>query len=494
MPTALIIGAGIGGLATAIRLQVMGFAVQVFEAQAGPGGKLNTFALGEYRFDQGPSLFTMPELVEDLFATAQVPIEPYFQYQRLPVITHYFYPDGTQLHAHADPQAFADELQAKLCVNPAQIRAFLAASADKYTITAPFFLERSLNRWSTFCRWSVLPALAALPRLELFKTMNQSNAQRFDDPKLVQLFNRYATYNGSDPYQAPATLNIIPHLEFGKGAYFPVGGMYSITQALYQLATDLGVRFHFNTPVTGINVTGKKATGIQIAAEKIAADVVVSNMDFYYTYKKLMPGVAAPKSRINQPRSSSALIYYWGINKQFSELDLHNIFFSKDYQREFQAIFQQRTIDSDPTIYVNISSKYAPNDAPKGAENWFVLINAPHDAGQDWPALVEQTRGAIFDKLQREWGYDISSKIDVERVWTPKGIEADTRSYTGSLYGTSSNNRMAAFLRHPNRNRNISGLYFVGGSVHPGGGIPLCLWSAKIAADWILSREGKNLR
>ncbi|RYD91664.1 MAG: phytoene desaturase, partial [Sphingobacteriales bacterium] len=187
----------------------------------------------------------------------------------------------------------------------------------------------------------------------------------------------------------------------------------------------------------------------------------------------------------NQERSSSALIFYWGMNKQFPKLDLHNIFFSADYEAEFNDIWQQKIIYHDPTVYLNISSKYKADDAPDGCENWFVMINVPSNSGQDWDSLIKQARQNIIIKLSRLLGKDISAYIKCESILDPQSIESRTSSYQGSLYGTSSNNQFAAFLRHANKSSKINNLYFCGGSVHPGGGIPLCLLSAKIVSDWI---------
>jgi phytoene dehydrogenase-like protein len=208
-------------------------------------------------------------------------------------------------------------------------------------------------------------------------------------------------------------------------------------------------------------------------------------MDIYPTYKKLLPNSRHPEKTLKQERSSSALIFYWGIRETFPELDLHNIFFSDDYQKEFKTIFEEKQITDDPTIYINITSKDVPTDAPKGSENWFVMINAPGDYGQDWESLKIKARAVILKKLSAILKQPIESLIATEYVLDPVGIETNTSSYRGALYGAASNSRFAAFLRHPNFTRQISNLYFCGGSVHPGGGIPLCLLSARIVADMI---------
>jgi phytoene desaturase len=239
--------------------------------------------------------------------------------------------------------------------------------------------------------------------------------------------------------------------------------------------------------VDEIVVINGKAKGIRAKGENILADVVVSNMDVWFTYNRLLnkhPQLH-PKKTLNQERSSSALIFYWGIKKQFPALDLHNIFFSTDYKAEFEHIWKQQDIYHDPTVYLNISSKLKPDDAPKGCENWFVMINVPANNGQDWDKLIADARKTIITKLSRLLGEDIGPLIDNESILDPRSIESKTSSYKGSIYGTSSNNQFAAFLRHANKSSKVKGLYFCGGSVHPGGGIPLCLLSAKIVSEVI---------
>jgi phytoene dehydrogenase-like protein len=237
--------------------------------------------------------------------------------------------------------------------------------------------------------------------------------------------------------------------------------------------------------VREILTAGDLVTGLRTDQDIYDFGVVVSNMDVVPTYRKLLPLQPAPERTLGQPRSSSALIFYWGIAHEFAELDLHNIFFSADYKREFDAIFQQKTVADDVTVYVNITSKKTPTDAPAGHENWFVMVNVPHDEGQDWAALTAKTRSIVLAKLSRTLSIDLERLIKAEKTWTPPGIAADTSSFGGALYGSSSNNALAAFLRHPNFSGRLHGLYFCGGSVHPGGGIPLCLLSAKIVAELI---------
>jgi len=480
-----IIGAGIAGIATAIRLANKGYQVDVFEANAYLGGKLSEIQLGEYRFDAGPSLFTMPHLIEDLFQISKKNIQEYFAYSKLEIVCKYFYEDGTILEAHANKNKFAEEIEKKLGEPKEKILKYLQKSAKKYEITESLFLKRSLHKLETWLNKEAFRGYMNIHTLEVFKTMNEANQTAFKNPKLVQLFNRFATYNGSDPYQTPATLTIIPHLEHNIGAFFPKGGMYAITKALVHLAEDLGVRFYLNSKVQEIITEKNKVKGLKINDSVLNFDLIISNMDMVATYKYLLPHAHHPQKLLSQPKSSSALIFYWGIKKEFPDLQVHNIFFSKNYEEEFKHIFQHKTIYQDPTIYVNIGSKGESKDAPQDCETWFVMINTPNNEGQDWDTLIKEARKNIIEKLSRLLKTDIESLIEVESILDPRTIESKTSSSQGALYGNSSNNRYAAFLRHANFSKEFDNLYFVGGSVHPGGGIPLCLSSAAIMANLI---------
>ncbi len=477
---ARVIGSGIAGIASAIRLVRKGYVVHVHEANTYPGGKLSEFHLGPYRFDAGPSLFTLPEHVHALFLLCGEDPDEHF-----PVLTktescRYFWEDGKQLIAHADPKAFAKAAEEALGEPQKNTLAHLALAARQYKATAGFFLERSLHDWRTYARWEVLRTLAALPSLGLTQTMDQLHRKRFKTAHMVQLFNRYATFNGSSPYKAPGTLCMIPHLEFGVGTYLPKRGMVDITNSLVALAQRQGVHFHFGDYITRIVHDIKRATGIEVKEKGfLMADLVVSNMDVTPTYRKLLPDLSAPERTLGAERSSSALIFYWGIKGHFPALNLHNILFSEDYQGEFEALFASKTLVEDPTVYINITSKDIPADAPKGCENWFVMINAPANDGQDWGVLRKWAKEAILAKIARVLGVDLAPLIEVEEVLDPVIMEAKTSSDRGALYGSSSNSALSAFLRHPNRGL-LENLYHCGGSAHPGGGIPLCLLSGQI--------------
>lgn len=480
----VVIGAGVAGLAAAIRLRALGYGVRILEANAFPGGKLSEIQLGAYRFDAGPSLFTMPHLVEELYWISGKPSSP-FSYRKLDEVCRYFFPDGTRFSAPAGEEERVAAMAGALGENPEVLRRYFADSRFRYETIGRLFTEKSLREPGTFFNREAFRAYASAGRLGLTETLHDLNRRVFRNPATVQLFDRYATYNGSDPYQTPAVMSLIPHLEFGIGAFFPEKGMAGIRDALTGLVQESGASLELNRPVSRIEVEGNRAVAVWSEGERIPAARVVSAVDVESTYRHLLAGTPYSASFRPQPGSTSAIIWYWGIRRQTPATGLHNLFFSSDYRAEFRALFQEKTMPGDPSIYLNISSKERPADAPDGCENWFVMVNAPPASGQDWERLVDETRSRVMSRLSRELGFEAGRFLEAETCLDPPALEKRTGSPGGTLYGSNSNSRLAAFLRHANTHRKIRNLFFCGGTVHPGGGIPLALQSAAIACRYL---------
>lgn len=480
-----VIGAGVSGLGAAIRMRNKGYKVTVFEANSFPGGKCSTESKDGYRFDMGPSVFTMPQYVDELFILSGKNPRDHFNYIPLNPVYKYFFEDGSTLDAYHGKEKFAEHLAQKTKDKKEDIIKYLNKTETIYNLTNEVFLKNSLHRLKNFFTWPVAKGILNFGKIGAFDSMAGANQKAFRDSRLVQIFNRYATYNGSSPYLSPATLNVIAHVEIVKGAFYPEGGMFSITSSLVKLATDIGVEFRFSSPVSEILIENKKIRGVRTESGAEIFDIVISNMDVYNSYKKLMPGIKRPSKTLDQPKSSSGIIFYWGIKKEFKELGLHNILFSENYEEEFNTIFAKKSIYHDPTIYLNITSKHTASDAPPGCENWFSFINVPNNQGQNWDMFITEARENMIRKINRVLKTDIRPLIESEMVFDPRVIENRTSSAFGAIYGNSSNNKFAAFLRHANFSKEIKNLYFCGGSVHPGPSIPLCLLSAKITTDLI---------
>ncbi len=483
---AVVIGAGIGGLSIALRLNSMGYSVTVFEKNNRIGGKAGQIYENGFRFDTGPSLFTMPDvlnkLLKDINAENLLGLELF----KPEIICKYFY-DDIVINAYSNLDKLIEELTLKTTDKRESFISYFKYAETIFNLTEKIFLHSSLNKLKTYFNKSAFKALLNLSKIDTNRTMHNAVESYFKDEKTIKLFDRYATYNGSSPFKAPATLNLISHVENGIGGYFIKGGMYNLPKQLTELAIKRGVNIVTNSQIVEIITDKNRVKEVKVKTgdviELFSADLFVSNSDITNTHKIILPNenVKTNKNEI----SSSAIVFYWGINKTNPSLEMHNIIFSKDYKNEFYEIHELKKVPSEPTIYIYISSKAEKTDAPNGCENWFVMINAPYNNGQDWSNEIEKVKPIIINKINEKLNTDIQKHIVFEKIISPINIEKETLSYKGGLYGDSSNSKYSAFLRQQNKSNKFNNLYFVGGSVHPGGGIPLVMLSAEIASQLI---------
>jgi phytoene desaturase len=485
-----VIGAGFGGLSAAIRLANKGFEVDLYEQNNTPGGKAGEINERGYRFDTGPSLLTMPQVLENLFSDCNENLKDYLTINRLDLICKYFYPDGSIINAYSDQDKFGKEIEENTSDNSASLDKYLNYCKTIYELAGDLFLTKDPSNVSTYLNAKALKTLLNIKKIDPFRTMNEANESFFKDQRLVQLFNRYATYNGSNPYLAPATLNIIPHVEYDQGSFIPEDGIYAITKALWKLAEKKGVNIFLNKKVDEIILENKEVKAIKVNNKIIKYDKIISNVDVNFTFKNLIKNFESRESRRYEKKlpSFSGLVFYWGIKKEFPELETHNILFSKDYKKEFDDLFENKMIHNDPTVYIYISSKLDKDDAPSGKENWFVMVNAPHIQNQNWDSEVNTARKNVVKKINNFLKTDIESLIEFKNLMSPINVQDRTGSYLGSIYGISSNDKFAAFMRQSNKSKTVKNLYFCGGSAHPGGGIPLVILSGKIVSD-IIQKE-----
>jgi phytoene desaturase len=491
MKEIIIVGAGLGGLSAACRLAKSGFSVTILEKNETVGGKVNTLESNGYRFDTGASLLTMRHVLEDLFDFCGKRIEDYLEIVPLDPICRYFWSDGSALDAFADIEKTEREIERIAPEDVSAFRKYLADAGRKYEVAEKTFLAHSLNDLPRLLRPKYFKDLLAISGT---KTLDRHNAKYFRSAKLRQLFNRFATYNGSSPFETPATFALIPHVEFGLGAWYVRGGIYRIPQAIARLARELGVKIFTESAVEKIVVENGKAVGVRANSEILRADFVVANSDAVETYRDLIEKserrIFTDKKLEKREPSCSGFVLLLGAKKKFPQLAHHNIFFSDDYRAEFDAIFKRKIPAANPTVYVCATSVSDATQAPAGHENLFVLINAPYTSELvDWEKEKRNYRDLIIKKLENFGLSDLENSIDCERIITPSDFEEKYNANRGSIYGVSSNGIFSAFLRVPNKARDIENLYFAGGATHPGGGIPLVLLSGKMAAEMIARRE-----
>ncbi len=471
---AVVIGAGIGGLAVSCLLAKRGYSVTVLERTDRVGGKMSEYTEKGFRWDTGPSLLTMPFVLEKLFEDCGARLEDYLELSPLHPICRYLYPDGTVFDCSHDVQETVASIRTFAGDDADAYEGFLRYSEKLYKRTANAFLFNKLSTLSDLKNVNLFDMV----RIDAFTTVSDRVDSWFKSEQMRMFFKRFTTYNGSSPYLAPATLNVIPYVELVQGGFYVNGGLYRVAEAMRNLASSLGVIFEFNRSVERIDVEN----GVAVGVDGETFDIVVSNSDSTDTYTRLLSdSVVTPRKKASfsaiEP-SCSGFVLMLGLDKTYPQLAHHNILFSDDYKKEFDDIFKRKKLPDDPTIYIANTSYIDKEHAPAGGSNLFILVNAPYTAGQDWETLKGSYSDHLIRQLRLKLDGAIAQHIVVKKMITPAEFEERYRSNRGSIYGTSSNNRLAAFLRPRNASPLVKGLYLVGGSTHPGGGIPLCILSA----------------
>ena len=491
MSKVVIIGAGVGGLATAARLSAAGHDVTVLEQAERIGGKLSLHEASGFRWDTGPSLLTMPHVLEETFAAAGAQLADHLTLERLNPIATYRFADGTRLHSDANVESFFIRLDEELSRGSGEDwRRLLRAAQAMWDVVEQPFLRSPLGGARGIARqarrWRDLPKISPL------LTLRELGRRHIRDPRLRMFLERYATYTGSDPRRAPATLAVIPYVEQHFGGWYVAGGLYGIVEALATVAQSHGTAIRTAAPVGKVQLRGRTVSGVELDdGEVVPADIVVANADAAQVYRELLPPDVAqrPLQRLQRAeRSLSGFVLLLGVRDNGDEMPHHTVLFPSDYDAEFDAIFGPRPRPAaDPTLYIA-----APPDtsvAPPGHRSWFVLANAPRHGYVDWRNTA--TAGGYTDHLLErlsDRGLDLSGRIVQQQVLTPHDLQLRTRAPGGAIYGTSSNGVRSAFLR-PSNTTPVNGLYLVGGSSHPGGGLPLVLLSASIVSSLVERRQ-----
>jgi phytoene desaturase len=482
----IVVGGGLGGLAAALRLQHAGLQVILLEKNDQLGGKAGCLECDGYRWDTGPSLFTLPGILAELFSDTGHRMEDHLELIRLDPICRYFWRDGTIID---EDEAFFRQ---------PEVAAFLEYASGIYDLSGEAYLHYPPEEFWRALTPDNWPMLKHLPKITTFSTLADVVDRKFSDPRLRQLFKRYATYNGSSPYLTPSTFNIIPYVEQAFGGWYPRGGIYRIVETLEKLCRESGVVIQTGCEVTsydGDRIHYRDADG---HPHSLGAPVLVWNGDTTLAYRDhlRLPGADKLARRYDRPtRSHSGYVLFLGVNHRYPQLDHHNIFFSDDYETEFTDIFDRRTpLSADPTLYVNITSRNDPDDAPPGGDNWFVLVNVPSDTEDiDWAEAGPKLEEKVIDHLEARGLDQLRSHIQVRKSISPADFSGRHLVNQGALYGWASHSIRTSVLRPPLRSPIDRNLYFVGGTTHPGGGIPLVLLSAKMVSEMVQRQEGAKV-
>ncbi|HVA91273.1 MAG TPA: phytoene desaturase family protein [Chloroflexota bacterium] len=495
MRKAIVIGAGLGGLATAARLQHQGYQVTVLEKNAGPGGRCDRFAASGYRFDTGPTILLMVDALREVFEAVDRDIHDYLHLVRLPFNYRIRFGDGTMLDVSSDEAAMRGQLEA---IEPGAGRAysrFLEDAAYKYKVARRRFTDRAYRSWAEFLsplNGYYFASTRALVPMERFV------GQYFRDPRLRLAFSFQTMYLGLSPRDAPAIYSLLPYTELHDGIWFPMGGMYEIPLALARLVEDLGGELRYDHAVEEVTVRAGRAVGVRMAGgDELAADLVVCNADLPQSYATLVPEAARGRfterglGRLRY--GCSAFMLYLGVDKVYDHLFHHNVFLAPDPDANFSDIFRDQRLSSHPSFYLHCPARTDPLLAPTGGDALYVLVPVPHlGSAVDWHSEGPRFRERVLDHIAALAAPDIRDHLVVERMVTPADWADLYGLRHGATFGLAHDFFQVGMMRPANKARAVDRLYFVGAGTVPGGGVPMVLIGSRLVAERVLRDVGSG--
>jgi phytoene desaturase len=488
--TALVIGAGIGGIAVAARLAQAGYRVTVVEKNAEPGGRCGRLVREGHRFDTGPTLFLMPEVFAETYTALGHSMQDHLDLCRVDPTYQIRFSDGLELSMTADLERMQTQLEA---IEPGSFGGYLSYLNEgyrHYQISLKRFVGRNFYSLLDYFSPANLPLLFQLKAL---KKHYPNVGNYFSDPHIRAVMTFQNMYLGLSPYEAPATYSLLQYTELADGVWFPMGGLYRVIESLVSIAETHGVQFMYNAPVEEIEVSTERVTGIRLAdGRRLSADIVVANADLPYVYQKLLP--ASPLGgRLEDARyTCSAIMFYWGVSKCYPQLRPHNVFLSTEYRASFDRIFHDHSLPEDPSFYVHAPSRIDPSAAPGGQDSLMVLVptgNLGNNHNQDVDAQVKAARRAVISGLAKMGIVDLEQNIKFEVIYTPKTWQNLYNLVHGAAFGLSHDFWQVGYLRPKNRHQHYQNLYFVGASTHPGTGLPIVLLSARLTSERIFKER-----
>ena len=490
--TAIVIGAGIGGIATAARLAKNGYDVTVLEKNDTAGGRCNQIVQDGHRFDIGPTLFLMPEVWEETFASLGEKMSDHLELKRIDPTYKVHFDDGLKLELTSDIGKMQTQLEKVERTAFSGFLNYITEGNKHYKMSLEKFVGRNFYNIFEYLSLSNLPLIFQLKAL----AKHHANTGRFfKDERLKAAFTFQNMYLGLSPYDAPATYSLLQYTELAEGVWYPMGGMYAAILALTGIAEKLGVKFIFEAPVKRLHVDHSKVVSVELEdGRQFSSDIFIGNADLPYIYKELLPDAKEARKLDKKLYTCSTIMFYWGVDKEFPQIAHHNVFLGGDYKASFDRIFNDHTLPEVPSFYVHAPARTDVAAAPKGQDTIYALMPVGHlDARskQDWNALVERARATIFTRLAEELGVnDLKEHIKFEIVYQPEVWQERFNLTKGAAFGLSHNFWQVGYLRPHNRHKQYKNLYFAGASTHPGTGLPIVLLSARLTTERILKEAG----
>ncbi len=492
--SAIIIGAGIGGIATSIFLAKNGYDVSIYEKNNTCGGRCGQLIHEGHRFDLGATMLLMPGVYREVFESLGLNFDELLEIKPLDDLYKLYFDDGEEIVFSTDGGKMKEQLEAIEEGSYRKSEKYINEGYDFYKIAHKKLIGRNFYN---FFEFATLKNMAMLIRLKTYLTHQKYIQRFFKNPHLQMAYTFQNIYVGQSPFDAPAFFSMIPAIELIEGSYFPKGGIFSVVEKLKSEAIKSGVKFYFDKEVSAIQVNRIKAESITLTdGEIIDADLIVANADLPYVYRELLPDKKKSKRLEKKKYSCSAMVFHWGLDKKYQQLAHHNVFLNDGFRTGLRVIFKDKSADPNPSFYVHAPARTDPTAAPDGHDTISVIVGIGHldeTREQDWNNLKKISREAVINRLKKAGLSDFEEHIIHERCYTPKTWESAYHVSKGSVFGSLSHSlfQMGYFRPH-NRHNNYKNLYFVGGSTHPGNGIPLVLLSAKLTAERVIKEEKRR--
>ncbi|BBE16965.1 phytoene dehydrogenase [Aquipluma nitroreducens] len=492
-PRAVIIGAGVGGLATANFLAKNGYSVEIYEKNANPGGRCGQMIQDGHRFDLGATILLMPSLYRKVLSELGIDLDKDLETTSLEPVYKLFFSDGSDFAFTRNPEQMKTQLEAIETGSFPKYQEYVKEGYEYFNLSMNDLLGKNFDHLFQFVNFK---SMRLLLKLKTYLKHTDYIQRYFNDPHLRMAFTFQNIYVGQNPYDAPAFFSMLPGAEIAEGALFPKGGMHRLVEKLLELANQNSVQIHYKKPAEKIVLNGRKAEGILLDDGTIVhADLVVANADLPYVYDKLLHDKQKTRSLKKKKYSCSAIVFHWGVDKVYPQLDHHSVFLNDPYKQGLNKIFKEKSLSENPSFYIHAPVRTDKSAAPENHDTLSVIVPVAHldsQNHQDWGKLKQRAREGVISRLEEAGLHDIEEHIKFEICYLPKTWESTCNVTRGSVFGSLSHSifQMGYFRPH-NQHKKYRNLYFAGGSTHPGNGVPLVLLGAKLTSERIL-KDAKN--